>query len=152
VVYVQGGFPEWWTVAQVPQTVTMGVGAVIEVEPTELGTDKTLDIAVRTVGEADLVTGQARFRRDAEEDHIENSPYYAPMGWNFIFNVTQLGPMRSQYGRTTSCLTLFDSAFDCRRTESSPVRDESPRRAPRQCNPVAPELRLACEWRTVQLG
>ena len=92
MLYMLGGFPEWWNVTQLPTAIIMGVGVVVEIEPAELSQDLMLDVAIRAVDGEDLADGRAKFRRDEEDGHIANSPYYVPLAWNFAYEVIAPGP------------------------------------------------------------
>jgi hypothetical protein len=64
---------------------------------------KTLDVAIRAVDGPDLADGMAKFRRNAEDGHIESSPYYVALAWNFAYEMIARDRMKSPFPMTASC-------------------------------------------------
>lgn len=91
-VFAHGAFPENWVVAEIPNAVIVGVGVVVEIEPSELGTPLTLDLVIRPVDGPELVSAHVGFQRVADDAHLANTPYYMPLAWNIPVNLTVEGP------------------------------------------------------------
>ena len=91
MLYVSGGFPEWWTVPTLSATVPIGVGLVIEVEPAELGTEQGVKVVLRAEGGPDIAAARVTFNRAVDPNHIPNSPYYISLAMNLLVTWTQLG-------------------------------------------------------------
>jgi hypothetical protein len=70
----------------------IGVGLVVEVEPGELGEQQSVKAVLRHVDGPDIGTAEMSFTRQEDPEHIENSPYYMPIGMTFIAQWTQAGP------------------------------------------------------------
>ena len=92
-----GGYPEWWTVAQVPQNVFMGLGGVVELEPAELGIEQKVDVALRAVDGPEIGNVGIQVKRDVDPGHIPNSPYYCPFGIMVFIGFPQAGPYEAVF-------------------------------------------------------
>lgn len=91
LLYVMGGFPEWWGIPELPSRQTLALALVLEVEVSELG--KTVELGVRFVaGDRTLFdqvmqveTGPVR------TDFVAGAPMYRQFIMNLSVEFEQVG-------------------------------------------------------------
>lgn len=93
MLYVHGGFPEWWTIPELPSQQQVGLGIVVEIGTGELGRDLGLDVEVSRVdGAAVLTRSEVRFRREPSDQYVAEAPFYVPLPLSLGVRFDDVGP------------------------------------------------------------
>jgi hypothetical protein len=96
LVYVHGGFPEWWTLTEIPSQAILGLVIVAEVERDEIDTQFDLFITInRLEGEgSDLGTLNLQFCRGESGSFVAGAPLYQNIAYNISVRFEEVGPYR----------------------------------------------------------
>ena len=91
ILYVSGGFPEWWTVTSLPSTSVLGIGLVVEFEPEDLNIVHSVTAAVRRVDGAALVVAGDSIRRKEAADRPADSPIHMCLASTVLVEFSEEG-------------------------------------------------------------
>jgi hypothetical protein len=80
LLFVHGGYPEWWYVPTTPSDQLLHVGAVVELEAREQTAEHHVAVTVERSDDADvLATGTITFRRGEASDFVAGAPLHVPL-------------------------------------------------------------------------
>jgi hypothetical protein len=94
LLYVSGGFPEWWEVTEIPSPPQIvGMGILFEVEQHEVDNEFTLTFKIEGAGNA-IGAGEIRFRRGPSTHFVSGTPLYSTAVARHAIPFTDVGPHR----------------------------------------------------------
>jgi hypothetical protein len=95
MLYVHGGFPEWWNITEIPSRQNLGLAMVAEIEEDELDIEFDLTVTAERDQDQSLVgAGGIRFQRPPSDQLVAGAPLYQPLAMGLLLNFQNVGPHR----------------------------------------------------------
>src|ERR1700733_5982799 len=78
LLYVAGGFPEWWTLNETPCEQTLDLAVVFELAQAELGRPFDVDVVLAHL-DSEQKVARLTVIRSPSDDSVEGAPLYQPV-------------------------------------------------------------------------
>jgi hypothetical protein len=92
LLFVSGGFPEFWNLAEIPGDANFMLVLMAEVTHQELEQQHTVDIAMRSPDGSETPLLSIAFVFGQVEQYVEGAPIYAPALIPMQAHIAQVGP------------------------------------------------------------
>jgi hypothetical protein len=92
LLFVSGGFPEWWDLTDIPGDTSFTLVLMAEVTHSELDQEHTVDVAMRSPDGAESALPSIAFTFGPVEEYVEGAPIYTPALIQMQAHIEHVGP------------------------------------------------------------
>jgi hypothetical protein len=92
LLFVSGGFPEWWDLAEIPGDTSFTLVLMAEVTHQELDQQHTVEVAMRSSDGTEAALPSITFGFGPVEQYVEGAPIYTPALISMQAHIEHVGP------------------------------------------------------------